>query len=331
MPGRPRPNRPKPSPSPAPAPPFPFPPLLPPTLFESAWSIEPTAFPVRSETIGVPAEGSAASITPPSRLWSPRSSRPPPLPGEKVSASVAARKRWCQASASGAMVIRAPLGASCFWGFPPGVPVPPGFGREPVILPRPPPPPAETPRTRPNTQRGVISSSLKTTTQSARFSSGGRASREAAVSSVTVRPSKAVTGSKAASTTRSGAARKSSPSAAPFPEPPPFPAEPMSLNTGTSTGSPEPARARSSAIRSSTASPSCRMAASSGSVRKVVRPCRRICRKPAVMPRVRPMATMASARVNPAPRGPGETAPATPGRFRGMVRTANGGGLRRRR
>ena len=227
-------------------------------------------------------------MTPPSRLRRPRSRRPPPLPGEKVSASTLGRKWWRQASVAGVRRTRAPAGGEAFFPFP-------GVGSEP--RPGSPDFEPETDRTLPNTQRGVISSSLNTTAKRSPPVPCGRASREVGVPRVTVAPSKATTGSNAASGSRSGEARKSRPSGSPFP------AGPRSVKTGISTGRPEPARATSRAIRSSTAAPSCRIAASSGSMRKDALPWRRSRRNAAVTESVRPSATTASARVKPAVSG----------------------------
>ena len=226
-----------------------------------------------------PNPGSAALMAPPSRLRSPRSSRPPPLPGSKVPASSAARKWRRPGSCDGAIRTRAPA-----------------------------PPPPETERTRPKTQRGVISSSLNTTTQDPPELPAEPASREFGSASVAVAPSKATTGSKAASASRSGAARKSRPSG--FRSP----AGARSEKIGTSTGSPEPARRRSAAIRSSAARPTWRIEASSGSRLSDCRACRNSRRKPAVITRVSPSATTASVMVKPEAGPPGGQREAPSGR-----------------
>ena len=132
-------------------------------------------------------------------------------------------------------------------------------------------------------------------------------------------PSKPTTGSKDASARSAGAARKSSPSG--FRSP----AVPRSVNTGISTGSPEPARARSAAIRSSAAAASWRRAASSGCRSSECRASRRKRVKPAPTIRVIPSATSASVTVKPAaagdsPRLGGRGVSTEPGERRGRVR-----------
>ena len=203
-------------------------------------------------------------MTPPSTLCSPRSSRPPPLPGWKVSASTLARKCQCQGSSRGAIPTAAPTAEGSPSGRPgTAAPAPRIVLTSPMTLS---PPAPRTDATLPTPQRGVILSSLKTTTNGQvptlrrRGPSGIPGYRESLPPHRSRSP-----GSKEASARRSGAARKSSPSGFLFPAPSRL------VNTGTSTGIPEPARARSATMRSRAARPSCRMAASSGCRSREVR------------------------------------------------------------